>query len=619
MSVDIEAGCFYDHEAEVGGGVVDLVRHKRQCDHPSAITWLRREGYFDTAFGPRPQHTAGRSRERFICGYDYRDEDGKPLFQVIRYEPKTFKQRRPGINPGDPWIWNLEGVRRVLYRLPELIEALALERPVFVVEGEKDADALCGLNIAATCNPGGSGKWREEYSERLAGAEVIIVPDNDEAGRTHARQVATSLSKWGARVRWLDLPNLPEKGDISDWLALGGTREQLDTLVGQASEWRGAAAQQQDRNTCTTPASGLYSICAADVKLRHIDFIWANRLARGKHTCFAGEGGLGKSQLLIAIIAVVTTGGEWPCNEGRAPLGNAVILNAEDRDDDTLVPRLMAAGADLKRVRIIKAAVADDQRGKRRFNLQTDLPKLKQEIENFGDVLIVGIDPVSSYMGAKLDSHNNTQLRAVLDPITDLAEETEAAFVSVTHFNKGGAAAGVKAIHRVMGGAAFTHAPRAAFAVIQESEDRKNRLFLPLKTNLGPEPQGLRFGIGAEEVGIDHRDGNPIWATHVVWDLHPVTTTADEAIGSVSERDPSGKACAKQFLIGELSKGPAKVADLEREARAAGLLGEGERIGKSKPFRAAAEELSITKHKCGMNEGWAWALPKVPSGAEDAL
>jgi hypothetical protein len=70
MSVDIEAGCFYDHEAEVGGGVVDLVRHKRQCDHPSAITWLRREGYFDTAFGPRPQHTAGRSRERFICGYD---------------------------------------------------------------------------------------------------------------------------------------------------------------------------------------------------------------------------------------------------------------------------------------------------------------------------------------------------------------------------------------------------------------------------------------------------------------------------------------------------------------------------------------------------------------------
>jgi putative DNA primase/helicase len=104
-----------------------------------------------------------------------------------------------------------------------------------------------------------------------------------------------------------------------------------------------------------------------------------------------------------------------------------------------------------------------------------------------------------------------------------------------------------------------------------------------------------------------------------VWDLHPVTTTADEAIGGVSEKDPSGKACAKEFLATELSKGPAKVVDLEREARAAGLLGENERIGKSKPFRAAAEELGITKHKCGMTEGWAWALPKMPSEAEDAL
>jgi RecA-family ATPase len=161
------------------------------------------------------------------------------------------------------------------------------------------------------------------------------------------------------------------------------------------------------------PKSRLVTINASSVKPKNIDFIWPGRLAKGKHTCFAGEGGLGKSQLLVAITAALTTGGAWPCGEGQAPIVNVIILSAEDGVDDVLVPRLMAAGADRTRVHIVRAIKAEDGRGERRFSLQEDLEELEKKIAEIGDVGLVWIDPVTSYMG-KVDSHNNTALRGVL-------------------------------------------------------------------------------------------------------------------------------------------------------------------------------------------------------------
>src|SRR5262249_13791853 len=146
-----------------------------------------------------------------IATYTYEDEHGHTLFQVVRYEPKDFRQRAPDGAGG--WSWSLEGVRRVPYRLPELIETVASEHTVFVVEGEKDVEALRANGITATCNPGGASKWRDEYSAHFAGADVVVIPDNDEAGRKHAQHVAESLAKVTARVRLLELPGLPPAGD----------------------------------------------------------------------------------------------------------------------------------------------------------------------------------------------------------------------------------------------------------------------------------------------------------------------------------------------------------------------------------------------------------------------
>src|SRR5262245_49599314 len=198
----------------------------------------------------------------------------------------------------------------------------------------------------------------------------------------------------------------------------------------------------------------LLSRRAVDITPKRIDFLWAGRLARGKHTAFAGEPGDGKSQLSVYVAAAVSKGGEWPCDEGLAPVGNVIIFNAEDGADDTIVPRLIAAGADLERVDIVSAVLQDDGKGRRTFNLQSDLVLLEQEIRKTGNVALVIIDPISSYMG-KADSHKNSDVRGALEPLSEMAERMSVAILSITHFSKAGAGNTNKALHRFIGSIAF--------------------------------------------------------------------------------------------------------------------------------------------------------------------
>ncbi len=169
------------------------------------------------------------SRPRIVATFDYVDEHGGLLYQVVRYVPKRFLIRRPDGN-GD-WIWNLDDTRPVLYRLPEVIEAVKTGKTIWLPEGEKHVDRLCELGLSATTSSLGAGKWRDEYAEWLQGAKVVLLPDNDEPGRSHMEEIAHILLKARARVKVVWLPDLPPKGDVLDWLAAGGTVEQLVGLA----------------------------------------------------------------------------------------------------------------------------------------------------------------------------------------------------------------------------------------------------------------------------------------------------------------------------------------------------------------------------------------------------
>ncbi len=172
-----------------------------------------------------PTENEQRTKRQVITRYVYKDEHGHPLFRVCRTTPKGFFQER---YDGSQWVNGLKEVRRVLYRLPEILKGPV----VYIVEGEKDVDRLWGLGIPATCNSGGAGKWRDEYSEILAGKKAVIIPDNDDPREDHALQVAQSLLPFAEAVKIVHLPGLgPRKEkhgeDISDWLDAGHTKKEL--------------------------------------------------------------------------------------------------------------------------------------------------------------------------------------------------------------------------------------------------------------------------------------------------------------------------------------------------------------------------------------------------------
>jgi hypothetical protein len=246
LSIDLVKGRWFDHEGNAGGGVFDLI--KRQ-GHEQPAAWLRREGLLTT-----PQ-VVGRPQPRIVKTYPYCDESGTFLFQVVRYEPKGFRQRRPDGRGG--WIWNLQDTRRVPYLLPELVKAVVAGETIYVPEGEKDVDNLRAIGFASTTNPGGCKKWRAEYSECFRGADVVVLPDNHTEGCEHGEQVVASLRGVAKRIRVLDIgkhwDGCPVKGDISDWLAAGGTSDELKAMTDALPEVPTSADNPSSRAASFAP------------------------------------------------------------------------------------------------------------------------------------------------------------------------------------------------------------------------------------------------------------------------------------------------------------------------------------------------------------------------------
>jgi putative DNA primase/helicase len=231
-----------------------------------------------------------------------------------------------------------------------------------------------------------------------------------------------------------------------------------------------------------------------------IEWLWPDRFALGKIGLIAGLPDYGKGLIAAFITAAVTAGVELPCGEGTAPQGNVIWFNAEDGARDTIKPRLLAAGADLRRVHIVNTT---RKGGKNKtFNLATDVHRLRKLIKRIGNVVLVIIDPVGAYLGVgKVDSRSASDVRGVLTPLKDMAEELNVAVIGIAHFNKKD---DVKsAILRICDSIAWAAAPRHVFAVLDNPEDKDGKLFAKAKNNLGRDTKTLRYGKGVKELGRD--------------------------------------------------------------------------------------------------------------------
>lgn len=546
----------------------------------------------------------GKAKGRIVTTYDYRDEAGGVLYQVVRYEPKDFRQRRPDGNGS--WTWNLNGTRRVLYRLPELLAAdKAAWR--FVPEGEKDADNLAALGLVATTNPGGAGKWKRLADDSaLHGCRVAIIPDKDAPGRAHAQDVAARLHGKAADVRIVDLPG--DGKDASDWIEAHDAQDAEDlaaalvALAEAAPPFDPSAASSDAPRDDESPSPVL--VCMADVEAKPLRWLWPRRIPLGKVTLLAGDPNLGKSLVTVDIAARVSGGAPWPDAQGQpGEPGTVILLSAEDDPADTIRPRLEAAGADLSKVHLLATVRQPD--GKRTpFSLDRDLPALERALRDHPDARLIVIDPISAYLG-RTDSHVNAEVRGILAPLTDLAARYSVAVVLVTHLAKG---TGGKALHRSIGSIGFAATSRAEWLFIADKDSPDRRLMLPAKMNLAPDPTGLAYRITSVELpGIGS-------VGRVEWDARPVTTTANEALATESDdgESPGARQEAADFLRGVLQGGPVEAKEVKRQAAAARI--------SSRTLDRAKANLHVKAGPEGFRGPWVWRLPpqSAPDSAQNA-
>jgi putative DNA primase/helicase len=336
----------------------------------------------------------------------------------------------------------------------------------------------------------------------------------------------------------------------------------------------------------------------ADVAMKPVDWLWTNHLARGKLTILSGPSELGKSTISIDIAARLSLGGKWPDSQ-PAPTGSTVILSSEDAVNDTIAPGATAAGANLENIYCLAFVKTDGI--SRTFSLQNDLQRLGEKIRAIGNVHLVIIDPVTSYMGTKIDSHRTTDVRGVLEPLQKFAEDYNVAVLMISHPQ-----------NAVTGSAAFVHTPRMHFLCIQDPEckDKVNPrvLFLAGKNNLGKKAAGMGYRTVSRFVGPDE-----ILTSRIEWDNVPVHITANEALEAEAEkRRGTSTQEAKEFLETRLADGPQPVKDLEEEAEANGI--------SKRTLERARKRLGLKarKDKGQFKGGWTLDLGfKVIKGGKD--
>jgi archaellum biogenesis ATPase FlaH/5S rRNA maturation endonuclease (ribonuclease M5) len=295
LFVNLINGTYHCKGCGVKGSLFDFYMKKHGVDYRTAFNALAKEAGLTT----EPQ-------KKIVKVYDYVDESGNLLSQTVRYKPKDFSQRRPDPNNKGKWLWNLEGIQLAPYNLPEVLKA----KSIVIAEGEEDCDNLKALGFTATCNPMGAGKWEirdkitgeilRPYNNYFKGKRIVIIPDNDKPGRDHAQDIAKNLKSIAESLKVVELPNLKEKEDVSDWIALGHSKEELIELIKQTPEW-----------IPEEPKSLLDSLLKwNDILFLNIktEYLLEKLIPQGSITLLFGRGGIGKTSISLQIAYAIAEG-----------------------------------------------------------------------------------------------------------------------------------------------------------------------------------------------------------------------------------------------------------------------------------------------------------------------
>lgn len=560
--------------------------------------------------GNRAKEMLGLSKINLPPGYiiPYPDAGGKRIPDTFRWralDDYTQRDRKTGKHEPGPKYRQPKGSNAWLY-FSKFLNWLDDDGGLIVItEGEKKADCACKAGIP-TVGLGGVWNWRvpksddellPDFDEVLGeDTEVEICFDSDLDTNPNVRlalaRLAAALEERGHTVRVVYLSSGPndEKVGLDDFLVEAGSKPNGKFSCKRARR----AFEKLPRHD---PPSGEPEAVVRrvhDVKAQPLRPLWPGVLWLGKPTLFVGDPGLGKSFVSVDIAARVTTGNGWPCGtRAVADPANVLLLSAEDAVADTIRPRLEAAGADLKRVFTldgIRDGKSADPKHIDWISLSKHLPIIANAVRQHKARLLV-IDPISAYLGT-IDSHRNSEVRAVLGELGQLASDIGCAVLCISHLNKGGG--GSNALYRVSGSLAFVAAPRSTYAIAEDPDDAEHRLMLPLKVNIaGPSAtQSLGYRID------DDDENRP----YVAWDAEPVEDKRIDEILS-PPRDLARKkkeAEIEEWLRGLLKKRAVPSEEIFEQAK--------KRDYATRTVRKVLTQIRALCEQQGFHGGWDYRL-----------
>lgn len=536
VAVDLKKGTIFDHSEGEGGGVLWFVERETGRKGREAVDWLRDRGFdIEDRQAPPPQQNppGGGSRKgsdgpRFqpVATWDYHDAAGKLLFQVVRLENgemgkdgkpvKSYRQRRPDNSKRDGWDWSTKGMSMVPYRLPEVRAAIEAGDTVFVVEGEKAADRLWAEGVPATTNPRGAGKWVKELNDHLTGGTFVVIPDNDPqatyqdgrlkfhdngdpvfVGQDHAKNVAAQLLPVAKSVNYLELPDVPLKGDVVDWFDAGGDVDRLYDLVDALPRYE----PEPYRSAFRAVTWG-----ALDDPGPEHEWLVKNLITRRELSMIAGPSKSGKSFLVLDMALSIARGEDW---FGRKTRRGGVIYQAGE-----------GAMGLKKRIRAYRQHHALSLKDNIPFVLlpaRVDLyssddhtDKMISEIEHWKQAFDVPLEliVIDTWATATPGANENDgkDVSVVLERCARISRETGAAVLLVHHMNADGA--------KVRGHTSILANLENVLIVkpVEDHHDGMGRQIREAKVDKNKDGEGgqtLRFVLRGLQIGTDE-DGDPI-------------------------------------------------------------------------------------------------------------
>jgi len=328
-----------------------------------------------------------------------------------------------------------------------------------------------------------------------------------------------------------------------------------------------------------------------DVKSEKVEWLWDNRIPKGKLTIIEGDPGVGKSWITMALACSTTLGSPLPGDQNNRSPANVLILSAEDGLGDTIKPRLEGMGADISKVKIFNGVKVDDK--ERNFSITDDIKVLDQLLSN-NDFALVVIDPINAYLGTKIDSHKDTAMRSALMPLAKVAEKHGIGLVCIRHLTKGSKD---RAIYRGQGHIAYTEEARVVLLVGALPEDSTKRAMVPIKNNLAPLELAIEFQIS---------EGRFTWGNEsmITADMLLQPSTEDSATGALGE--------ASDFLLNYLAEGEREAAQAFKDASKVGI--------SDRTLKRAKASLGVVVSRSGFGKQgkWAWKLPPKTPDAKGA-